>query len=41
MEVISFDENVLRNQSIKRNINHLYNVFYDDSNRNLQLAIFS
>ena len=38
MEVISFDENVLRNQSIKRNINHLYNVFYDDSNRNLQLV---
>ena len=38
MEVISFDENVLRNQSIKRSINHLYNIFYDDSNSNFQIV---
>lgn len=32
MEVIDFDENTLINQSFKRNINHLYSLFYDDEN---------
>lgn len=32
MEFINFDENDLRNQSFKRNINHLYSLFYDDNN---------
>lgn len=30
MEFINFDENALMNQSFKRNINYLYNIFYDD-----------
>lgn len=32
MEIINFDENDLRNQSFKRNTNHLYNIFYEDTN---------
>ena len=32
MEVINFDENTLINQSFKRNINHLYSLFYEDEN---------
>lgn len=32
MEIINFDENDLRNQSFKRNTNHLYNIFYEDAN---------
>lgn len=31
MEIINFDENILINQSFKRNINHLYSLFFEDN----------
>ena len=32
MEIINFDENALINQSFKRSINHLYNIFFEEEN---------
>ena len=38
MEVVTFDEDILKNQSFRRNINHIYNIFYPDNvNRNYQV----
>lgn len=39
MEVINFDESILRNQSIKRNISQLYNYFYKEDKKNSFQAI--
>lgn len=39
MEYINFDENQLRNQSFKRNINHLYNIFFEEKNATQIISI--
>ncbi len=39
MEVVVFDEDILKNQSIRRNINQIYNIFYPDKiNSNYQIV---
>lgn len=39
MEVVNFDEDILRNQSIKRNVNQIYGIFYSDNvNRSYQIV---